>query len=113
MYQYRKTRFSKHLDFLISDIFAFELSLFLAYMFRFGRNPIAVKAYGYTEISALIVLVNLIVAFFLESYSGILKRDNVNDIKFAKSAYWFFSMNKKNENLNVCTKRRDTQFYVF
>ena len=28
MYQYRKTRFSKHLDFLISDIFAFELSLF-------------------------------------------------------------------------------------
>lgn len=83
MYQYRKTRFSKHLDFLISDIFAFELSLFLAYMFRFGRNPIAVKAYGYTEISALIVLVNLIVAFFLESYSGILKRDNVNEIKFA------------------------------
>ena len=72
MYQYRKTRFSKHLDFLISDIFAFELSLFLAYMFRFGKNPIAVKAYGYTEISALIVLVNLIVAFFLESYSGIL-----------------------------------------
>lgn len=83
MYQYRKTRFSKHLDFLISDIFAFELSLFLAYMFRFGKNPIAVKAYGYTEISALIVLVNLIVAFFLESYSGILKRDNVNEIKFA------------------------------
>ena len=62
----------KHLDFTVIDLFCMEFAWIVAYFWRFGswlfENP------PYVRIAILLVLIDIMVIFFGESYSGILRR---------------------------------------
>ncbi len=72
MYHEEKHGWMKHLDFTLIDLFALEFALFLAYFLRFGSiiyfSPL------YLRLVTLVALVDIVVVFFGESYSGILRR---------------------------------------
>ena len=72
MYHEEKRGWMKHLDFTLIDLFALELSLFLAYLWRFGN--IIFTSSLYMRLVILVALVDIVVIFFGESYSGILRR---------------------------------------
>ena len=72
MYHEEKRGWMKHLDFTLIDLAAQEAALFLAYFWRFGTliyySPL------YIRLVSLVALVDIVVVFFAESYSGILRR---------------------------------------
>lgn len=72
MYHEEKRGWMKHLDFTLIDLFALESSLFFSYLWRFG-NLIFVSNL-YMRFAFLVALVDIVVIFFGESYSGILRR---------------------------------------
>ena len=72
MYNAGTSNWLKHRDFLILDILFVEISYMLGYYFRFGTYENWPTAY--TRIGILLFLLDIVVAFLGESYTGILKR---------------------------------------
>lgn len=73
MYRDGKGSWFKHLDFTIVDILCLELSFLLSYLVRHGfENPFDIPIYR--SLNILIILFDICIVFFYESYSGILRR---------------------------------------
>ena len=62
----------KHLDFTLIDLAAQQTALLIAYYWRFG--DIIYLSPLYLRLATLVALVDIVVVFFGESYSGILRR---------------------------------------
>lgn len=73
----------KHLDFLILDVICMELSLVLAYLLRNSLGAGVVLGRLYAVMAGVLLLVNLVVALFNESYRSILRRGYLKEFKAA------------------------------
>ena len=79
MYRRNERGWFKHLDFLMVDLVALELSFTVAILFRFGfAGPADASLYG--KVAVLLVIIHCCVVFFDESYHGILRRGYVSSI---------------------------------
>ncbi|MCQ2507550.1 MAG: sugar transferase [Dorea sp.] len=70
----------KHLDFMIIDILCFEFALFLAYGYREGFVNGSHAKY-YVQIIPAIIIIDICVVFFLNSYHNIIYRTYSAEIK--------------------------------
>lgn len=75
-----KTSRSKHLDFIFLDLICVEVSFLIAYLLRLGREN-GELTQDYIIINALIVVAHLAIVFSMESYSGILRRGYLKELK--------------------------------
>ncbi len=75
----RYTSRSKHIDFILLDILIVEISFFMAYKLRLGNAGDIVG--NYVLMNVLVLLIHISVAFFMECYSGILRRGYFKELK--------------------------------
>lgn len=79
MYRQTKNGLGKHWDFIIVDIFALELSLFLAYFIRNGGSlPMGDSLYR--NLILFLPMLHIVVAFVFGNYSGILRRGYLQEL---------------------------------
>ena len=80
MYSGRKSSWLKHWDFILLDLLVYEACFYVSH---FIRNGIKFHAYGniYFNVGLVMGLSNIAIAFFMEAYSGILRRDNFTELK--------------------------------
>lgn len=76
----RKTGRSKHIDFILLDIFCVELSFILAYFIRMKVSPISATE-AYDLVNVLLLLMHFCVVFWTECYSGIIRRGYLKELK--------------------------------
>ena len=78
MYKKKKRSWVKHLDFIILDLLAAELALFIGVMIRFNGSIIFLDKFewfsGYQNLVKLLPFIDLAGVFFTETYKGILRR---------------------------------------
>lgn len=80
MYKKNEKTWLKHLDFTVLDLILMQLSFVIAYMTRHGLiNPYKIPVYA--RLAAILVLLDLVVVFLGESYSGILKRNRYQELR--------------------------------
>ena len=80
MYRRNERGWFKHLDFLMVDLVALELSFAVAVLLRFGfAGPADASLYG--KVAVLLVIIHCCVVFFDESYHGILRRGYLIEAK--------------------------------
>lgn len=79
MYRQTKNGLGKHWDFIIVDIFALELSLFLAYLIRNG-GALPMMDSLYRNLILFLPLLHIVVAFVFGNYSGILRRGYLKEL---------------------------------
>ena len=80
MYRRNERGWFKHLDFLMADLVALELSFAVAVLLRFGfAGPADASLYG--KVAVLLVIIHCCVVFFDESYHGILRRGYLIEAK--------------------------------
>lgn len=70
----------RHFDFILIDLFCMQAALAIAYSFRNGWSIIFEEAY-YSRMAVTLMILQLIVVFFCESYSGIMKRSHFEEFK--------------------------------
>lgn len=75
----KRTSRSKHIDFIILDLICIEVSFLLAYAIRLG-NIMNIEE-DYVLMNVIVLLVHVSVAFFMERYSGILRRGYFKELK--------------------------------
>ena len=73
MYRKRSNNWLKHLDFLILDLICLELALLLAYGIRLGWMSVYQNII-YKKMAVILVVIDIFVVFFTESFKNILKR---------------------------------------
>ncbi len=80
MYQKENSSWVKHADFTICDMVSLQLAFVLAYWVRNGINqPYQIEAYR--NVAVVMILIELIATFFNESFSGVLRRDMLAELK--------------------------------
>ncbi|MBR1391477.1 MAG: sugar transferase [Lachnospiraceae bacterium] len=80
MYKKRKKSWEKHLDFTILDMLCLELAYGLAYVIRLGvKNQYMNEQY--MRLAIVLLMVDICVVFFSESYKGILRRNNSQELQ--------------------------------
>ncbi|MGF6989677.1 exopolysaccharide biosynthesis polyprenyl glycosylphosphotransferase [Lachnospiraceae bacterium PM6-15] len=79
MYQKNNRTWMKHLDFIILDIVFLEVSLLVAYFIRYGGRFVLPK--NYEVLAILVIVVDLGVVLFKNSYTGILRRDKTQELE--------------------------------
>ena len=80
MYKQNRKGWSKHLDFFFLDLVLLEIAFFLSYGIRHDWVFFYNMNY-YRQIGVILALINICIAFFRESYHGVLKRDFVEEVK--------------------------------
>ena len=70
----------RHFDFILIDLFCMQAALAIAYSFRNGWSMIFEESY-YSKMAVTLMILQLIVVFFCESYSGIMKRSHFEEFK--------------------------------
>ncbi len=80
MYKDRLKSWLKHLDFMILDILCFELALLFAYWYREGF-VYDFQARYYLQIVPVIIIIDICVVFFINSYHNIIYRTYSSEIK--------------------------------
>lgn len=80
MYKQNRKGWSKHLDFFFLDLILLEIAFFLSYGIRHDWTFFYNMNY-YRQIGVILALINICIAFFRESYHGVLKRDFVEEVK--------------------------------
>ena len=80
MYKKENNSWLKHIDFVILDILCLQLAFILAYEIRVAKgipylNPL------YENMAFVLVIFQLLVSFFGESFSGVLRRDFLIEMK--------------------------------
>ncbi|MBR1598790.1 MAG: sugar transferase [Lachnospiraceae bacterium] len=87
MHERKKKTWTKHFDFMFLDLLFIEVSFILSYIFRFGlgrvKDVIGSSSFfqPYRRIMLLILMLHLVIAFFTDQYSNILKRNSAEEIK--------------------------------
>ena len=79
MEQRREQHWIKHADFSILDMAAAEFAFLAAYFLRNGELPFGIEMYR--SLCVLVPLFTCFVAFFRNSYSGILRRGYLKELK--------------------------------
>ncbi len=82
MYKRQKKSWVKHLDFLIVDIICLEIAFYSSCLIRLGnmrRLPVLLDYYN--RLAVVLLLVDICVVFFFEAYTGILRRNKVQELK--------------------------------
>jgi exopolysaccharide biosynthesis polyprenyl glycosylphosphotransferase len=82
MYKRQKKSWVKHLDFLILDIICLEIAFYSSCLIRLGnirRLPVLLDYYN--RLAVVLLLVDICVVFFFEAYTGILRRNRVQELK--------------------------------
>ena len=69
----------KHLDFMIVDLIALFLSFFVSYALKFDRWDFWIEE-TWTRFVLIISLLNLVIAFFINPYSGIFRRSYYQEV---------------------------------
>lgn len=80
MYKREKRSWMKHLDFTIVDIICLQLSFIISYFIRLGPEWVFTND-PYERLAVVLVMLDICVVFFLESYKGILRRDHIQELK--------------------------------
>jgi exopolysaccharide biosynthesis polyprenyl glycosylphosphotransferase len=80
MYKKFKSRWFKHADFLITDVLALSLAYISAALLRFG-TVLKLPSDFYPQIALLLLVLNIFIAFFDETYSGILRRGYLREAR--------------------------------
>lgn len=70
----------RHFDFILIDLFCMQAALAIAYSFWNGWSMIFEESY-YSRMAVTLMILQLIVVFFCESYSGIMKRSHFEEFK--------------------------------
>lgn len=70
----------RHFDFILIDLFCMQAALAIAYSFRNGWSMIFEESY-YSRMAVTLMILQLVVVFFCESYSGIMKRSHFEEFK--------------------------------
>lgn len=70
----------RHFDFILIDLFCMQAALAIAYSFRNGWSMIFEESY-YSKMAVTLMILQLVVVFFCESYSGIMKRSHFEEFK--------------------------------
>lgn len=73
MYSRKKGRFTKHFDFMLIDMVSICLALVLAYGFRHGFRSVYARD-EYVRIGLIMLLIDIIVVFFRNSYKDVIRR---------------------------------------
>lgn len=82
MYKKEKKSWVKHLDFLILDIICLEIAFYASCFIRLGnirRLPMLMDYYN--RLAVVVLLVDICIVFFFEAYTGILRRNKVQELK--------------------------------
>ena len=83
MYKKQKTGWVKHLDFLIIDLICLEMAFLASFGIKFGDRALVssiVKEY-YVRLAIVLLLMDLCIVFLLEAYTGILRRNKVQELR--------------------------------
>ena len=80
MYKVTSKGWLKHFDFMIIDCICIQTAFILAYWFRNGISS-PYRDEQYAKIAVLLVIFNLLVTFFFECHSNILKRGYLQELK--------------------------------
>ena len=82
MYKKQKKSWVKHLDFLILDAFCLEITFYLSCLARLGRfhSHSGISEY-YNRLAVLLLLIDICVVFLTEAYTGILRRNRIQELK--------------------------------
>lgn len=80
MYNQGKRSWLKHLDFIVIDILSIEIALFLAYSLRFQGGWVFNDVY-FSPLIWLSILFDIVIVFFSEAYSGILRRNKYQEFR--------------------------------
>ena len=82
MYKKQKKSWVKHWDFLLVDIICLEIAFFISYLIRLSGEPESVDAIQeyYSKLAVVLLLAIICVTFFFESYSGILRRNKLQEL---------------------------------
>ncbi|HFJ8156299.1 TPA: hypothetical protein ACGV5A_002243 [Enterococcus faecium] len=73
MYRKNSSGWSKHIDFILLDLFCVQLAFYISYVMRQGDwNPYVIPIYRHMAI--FIELENLTIIFLFEAYKNVLKR---------------------------------------
>lgn len=92
MYEKTKSSWLKHFDFMIIDIICLEMAYYLSFLFRnhlISQSINATEKYSvnplydpfYRQIFIILVIIDLIVVFFRQSYKDILRRGYFQEFK--------------------------------
>lgn len=81
MYIERKNGWEKHLDFMILDLLCMSLSFYLAYIIRHGIHYTSRHSLMYWRLLGVLIVLNLCVVFFRESYKSIVRRGYLIELK--------------------------------
>lgn len=80
MYQKENSSWVKHADFTICDMLCLQLAFILAYWVRNGINqPYHTELYR--NVAIVMIFIQLMVTFFNESFSGVLRRGTLVELK--------------------------------
>lgn len=83
MYKKQKKSWVKHLDFLLVDLICLETAFFISIYLRLGKMvylaPV-VREY-YIRLAVVLFLMDICIVFLFESYTGILRRNKVQELK--------------------------------
>ena len=79
MYQKENSSWLKHADFVILDILCLQVAFILSYWMRMGR-ALPYKVQPYDSMALVLILIQIVVTFFGESFSGVLKRGPLKEL---------------------------------
>lgn len=83
MYRKEKRSWVKHVDFTLIDMIALQLAYIISYFIHtekpFGALPYANQYYA--RMAVIIMMVDICIVFFFESYTGILRRNRIQELK--------------------------------
>lgn len=80
MYKKEKKSWMKHLDFTLLDMLWLELAYGLAYLIRLGAKNQYMNE-QYLRLAVVLLMLDVCVVFFSESYKGILRRNNSQELQ--------------------------------
>ncbi|MCR4694717.1 MAG: sugar transferase [Pseudobutyrivibrio sp.] len=94
MYKKKKRSWVKHLDFIVMDMVAAELALFIGVAMKFSGSIIFLDRYEYyylyENLAMILPFIDLTGVLFTETYTGILRRTKYQEIT---STIWHCLMN--------------------
>mgnify|MGYP002525660134 CR=1 FL=1 len=96
MYQKNHKAWYKHIDFMLLDFLCIELSFIITVVLRFGMDALVRLFNGegeflqYNHIMLAIAILHIVLLFFTELYSGVLKRNAAEEFRklFAYNLYF-------------------------
>lgn len=83
MYREEKRGWMKHIDFTLMDIISLQLAYIISYYIHTGAN-FRILPYSngyYLRLAIIIIMVDICIVFFFDSYTGILRRTRVQEFK--------------------------------